>query len=171
MGERASGVTQGEAAAHSAGGDGVVVSGPAEYRVPAPTTVASASHLGNGRDLSTRELLSQILQTGSRLVSTQVELARAEVKADIETELRMAKLLAGAAVGALLGLNLLLVAAAFALAHWMPAWLAALALGVVVLAISAVVGYVGWRRRVSRPLEVTRKTVTEDVQWVKERLS
>jgi uncharacterized membrane protein YqjE len=149
----------------------VVRAGEVDYRVPAPMALGPVGAGHNGRDLSTRELLSQIVHTSSRLVSTQVELARAEVKADIEAQLRMAKLLAAAAVGGLLGLNLLLVAAAFALARWMPAWLAALALGGLVLAISAVVGYIGWRKRVTRPLEVTRKTVTEDVQWVKERLS
>jgi uncharacterized membrane protein YqjE len=172
MGERTSGVIHGgNGDVHAARGGAVVVEGAVEYRVPAPAAVAPVDSAQNGRDLSTRELLGRILQTGSRLVSTQIELARAEVKADIQTEIRMAKLLAGAAIGGLLGLNLLLVAAAFALAHWMPAWLAALALGAVVLVISAVVGYIGWQRRVTRPLEVTRKTVTEDVQWVKERLS
>ena len=35
----------------------------------------------------------------------------------------------------------------------------------------AIVGYIGWQRRVTRPLAVTRKTVTEDLQWVKERLA
>jgi uncharacterized membrane protein YqjE len=173
MGEAARGVIQdnGSGNGASAGGGAVVVDREVEYRVPAPSTVASPEPGHDGRDLSTRELVSRILQTGSRLVSTQIELARAEVKADIESQIQMAKLLAVAAVGALLGLNLLLVAAAFALAHWMPAWLAALSLGVLVLVVSGVIGYIGWRRRLTRPLEVTRKTVTEDVQWVKERLS
>jgi hypothetical protein len=121
--------------------------------------------------LSTRELLSRIFQTGSHLVTKEIELARAEVKADLEAELGMVKMLAAAAVGALLGVNLLLVAAVFALALWMPGWLAALGLAAVVLVVSAIVGYVGWQRRVRTPLAVTRKTVTEDMQWVKERLA
>jgi uncharacterized membrane protein YqjE len=125
----------------------------------------------DGRVLSTRELVSRILRTASRLVSTEIELARAEVKADLAAELAMLKMLAAAAVGVLLGVNLLLVAAVFALAHWMPAWLAALVLGGIILVASAVVGYVGWQRRVTSPLAVTRKAVREDLQWVKERIA
>jgi hypothetical protein len=53
----------------------------------------------------------------------------------------------------------------------MPGWLAAVLVGGVILVISAIVGYIGWQRRVTRPLAVTRETVTEDMQWVKERLA
>ena len=83
----------------------------------------------------------------------------------------MVKLLAVAAAGALTGLNLLLVAVVLALASVVPAWLAALGLGLVILVISAIAGALGWRRRVSQPLAITRKTVTEDLQWAKERLA
>ena len=137
-------------------------------RGPAPDSQAIEP---DSHQLSTRELLSRIFQTGSHLVTKEIELARAEVKADLEAELGMVKMLVAAAVGALLGVNLLLVAAVFALALWMPGWLAALALAAVVLVVSAIVGYVGWQRRVRTPLAVTRKTVTEDMQWVKERLA
>jgi hypothetical protein len=41
----------------------------------------------------------------------------------------------------------------------------------VLLAIGAVLALVGWQRRVSAPLAVTRKIVKEDVQWAKERLA
>jgi uncharacterized membrane protein YqjE len=123
------------------------------------------------RLLSTRELLSRILHTGSELVSKEIALAHEEVKANLEAEIAMVKLLVIAGVGALMGLNLLLVAAVFGLARVMPGWLAALLLGGVILVISAIVAYIGWQRRVTRPLAVTRKTVTEDLQWVKERLA
>jgi hypothetical protein len=137
-------------------------------RGPAPDSPAVEPET---RQLSTRELLSRIFQTGQHLVTKEIELARAEVKADLETQLAMVKMLAVAAVGALLGVNLLFVAAVFALALWIPGWLAALVLAGVVLVVSAIVGYVGWQRRVKTPLAVTRKTVTEDMQWVKERLA
>jgi hypothetical protein len=83
----------------------------------------------------------------------------------------MVKLLVIAGVIGLAGMNLLLVAAVFALACVMPGWLAAVLLGIVILVISTIVGYIGWQRRVTQPLAVTRKTATEDVQWVKERLA
>src|SRR5512132_3936963 len=92
------------------------------------------------RTLSTIELVRQIVQTGSLLVQKEVELARAELKADLQAHVLMAKRLAIAALLALLGINLLLVAVVFALARVMPGWLAALALGVLVLAVGGAIG-------------------------------
>jgi Putative Actinobacterial Holin-X, holin superfamily III len=123
------------------------------------------------RGLPARALLHRILDTGSRLLLKQIELARTEVRADLAAELGMARLLAGAGVGALLGMSVLLLAAVAGLAAWLPAWLAALGLGVVILSISAAIGYVGWQRRVRAALPVTRKSVTEDVQWMKGRIA
>jgi uncharacterized membrane protein YqjE len=138
----------------------------------ARTATSASAAVDKGRqDLSTRELLSRIVHTGFQLVSTEIDLAREEGKANLKAEFAMVKLLVIAGVTALMGLNMLLVAVVFALAHVMPGWLAALLLGGVILVISAIVGYIGWQRRVTRPLAVTRKTVTEDMQWVKERLA
>jgi membrane protein len=83
----------------------------------------------------------------------------------------MVTLLGAAAVVAVFSVNMLLVAAVFALTAWMPGWLAALGVAAVLLAIGGVLALVGWQRRVSVPLAVTRKTVKEDVQWAKERLA
>ena len=101
----------------------------------------------------------------------EIELARAELKADLRAQLLIAKRLATAAVLALLGIDLLLVAVVFALAHVMPGWLAALAVGVLLLAAGAAVGLVAWRGRVRVPLAVTRKNVKEDLEWAKEHLA
>jgi uncharacterized protein YciW len=130
-----------------------------------PSPVRSDGHL------STRELLSRVLHPASQLVSTEMALAREEGKANLEAEFATVKLLVVAGVIGLAGVNLLLVAAVFALAHVIAAWLAAVLVGGVILVISAIVAYIGWQRRVTRPLAVTRKTVTEDMQWVKERLA
>lgn len=123
------------------------------------------------QSLSMRQLLTQLLETVSLLVTKEVELARAELKADAKAELDMVKLLVAGGVVAMFGVNMLLVAAVFALTAWMPGWLAALCFAVLLLLIGAVLALVGWKRRVSAPLAVTRKTVKEDVQWAKERLS
>jgi hypothetical protein len=125
----------------------------------------------DGRLLSTGELLNRILHTASQLVSTEIALAREEGKANLDAALATVKWLVVAGVIGVAGVNLLLVAAVFALAQVMPGWLAAVLLGGVLLVISAIVAYIGWQRRVTRPLAVTRKTVTEDIQWVKERLA
>ena len=126
---------------------------------------------GNARALSTRELIVEITEKVTLLARKEVELAKTEIKADLQAELSTAKGLGVAALGVVLGLNMLLVALVLALAAYMPAWLAALLLGGGLLLIGGIVGYVSWTRRVTKPLAVTRKTLKEDVQWAKERLA
>jgi len=126
---------------------------------------------GNARALSTRELIVEITEKVALLARKEVDLAKTEIKADLEAELSTAKGLGVAALGVVLGLNMLLVALVLALATYIPAWLAALLLGGALLLIGGIVGYVSWTRRVTKPLAVTRKTLKEDVQWAKERLA
>jgi hypothetical protein len=123
------------------------------------------------QSLSMRQLLTRLLETVSLLVTKEVELARAEIRADVKAEISMVALLIAAGVVGVLAVNTLLIAAVFALAVWMPGWLAGLIIAGVLLAIGAVLALVGWQRRVSAPLAVTRKIVKEDVQWAKERLA
>jgi hypothetical protein len=110
-------------------------------------------------NLSTRELVSEITGKVSLLVKKEVELAKTELRANVEAELAMVKALAAGVVAALLGLNTLLVAVVFALAMKMPGWLAAVIVGGVVLVVGAVLGYLGWSWRVTTPLAVTRKSI------------
>ena len=135
---------------------------------PTPVTTAPAD---NPRALSTVALMRRIVGLSSVLIHKEVELARAELDEDFHAALGMVKLFGAAALLALLALNLLLVAAVLALAAWLPAWVAALALGGLLLVGAAVLGAVGWSRRVQAPLDLTRKTVKEDLQWAKERLA
>jgi hypothetical protein len=125
---------------------------------------------GSATDLSTKELLGQILAEASTLVRKEMELARTELAADLKTEVTMAKALGVGAVLGLCGLNLALVTAVLALALVMPGWAAGLIVTGVVLAAAAVVAAVGWGRRVRKPLERTRKHLEEDVKWMKERV-
>lgn len=125
----------------------------------------------NARTLSTRELIGEITGKVTLLARKEVELAKTELKADLEAELSTAKGLGIAALGVVLGLNMLLVALVMALTTYMPAWLAALLLGGALLVIGGIVGYVSWTGRVTKPLAITRKTLTEDAQWAKERLA
>ena len=66
-----------------------------------PTTHSVPDH--EARSLSTRELVSRLVKTGSLLITKEVELARAEIKADLQAELGVLKLLIAAAVAAVLG--------------------------------------------------------------------
>jgi hypothetical protein len=126
---------------------------------------------GSARSLSSRALISEITTKASLLVKKEVDLARAEIRADLKSELAMVKTLGVAVVAALMGLNVLLVAGVLALATIIPGWAAGLIVGGGVLAIAAIVGYVGWTRRVTTPLPMTRQTLKEDMQWVKERVA
>ena len=83
----------------------------------------------------------------------------------------MLKGLAIAAVALLLGVNLLLVSLVFVLAEHMPSWLAALVVAAPFMVLALIAGLVGWSKRVRSPLEVTRATVKESVEWTKNRLS
>jgi hypothetical protein len=125
----------------------------------------------SARDLSLRELISEITGKASVLVKKEVDLAKAEIRADVKSELGMVKGLAAALVAALSGVNLLLVALVLGLSAWLPGWLAAVIVAATVFIIGGVVGYVSWTRRVKTPLASTRKTLKEDVQWAKERLA
>jgi uncharacterized membrane protein YqjE len=146
-----------------------------EIALPKENAMASATSYvaidPDTQSLSTRQLLARLLETVSLLVTTELELARAELKADVKTELDMVKLLVAAGTVALFGVNMLLVAAVFALTVWIPGWAAALAVAAVLIVIGAVLALVGWQRRVSAPMAVTRQIVKEDVQWAKERLA
>jgi hypothetical protein len=123
------------------------------------------------RHLSNRALISEITGKASLLAKKEIELAKAEIRADLKSQLATVKAMGIAAIAALLGVNTLLVAVVLALATRIPGWLSALIVGGAILVIGAVVAYVGWRRMVTNPLALTRQTLKEDVQWVKERLA
>ena len=132
---------------------------------------ASSAHEAKARVLSNRELFGEITGKASLLARKEIELAKAEIRADLQSQLGTVKAFGVAACAALLGMNLLLVAGVLALGLTFAAWLVALIAGGALLVIAAIVGYVGWQRMVTNPLALTRKTLKEDVQWMKERLA
>jgi Putative Actinobacterial Holin-X, holin superfamily III len=123
------------------------------------------------QSVPTRDLVSGIVSKATLLARKEVELVKAEIKADLQTHISMVKSLAIAALFAVVGLSVLLVAAVFALAPYVAPWLAALVLGGALVAAGVVLGYIGWARRVVNPLALTRKTLREDLQWAKEHLA
>ena len=122
-------------------------------------------------DLSTRKLVGEISSKVYLLARKEVDLAKAELQEDLRSQLTMVKALATAAVAGIAGLSVLLVAVVLGLAGVMPGWLAALLVGGVVLVLAAVAGAYGWSRRLRNPLDATRRTLREDLQWAKERVS
>jgi len=121
--------------------------------------------------LSTIELVKEITAKATQLVRKELELARTEFKQDLRVQIATAKLLGVAALLGVVALTLFFVAGALALALIMPAWAAALVVGAVTALAAAVLGVIGWRHRVVKLMDRTRKSVEEDVQWAKERMA
>ncbi len=121
----------------------------------------------------TRDLVTELARKAGELARKEVALVTSEVKEDLRAEIKMASGLGVAGVCALLTLQMLLVALAFGLAEAgvLRGWLAALVIAAVVLAIGTVAGLIGWGKRVRTPLSATRRSVEENVRWVKERMA
>jgi hypothetical protein len=143
---------------------------PVVYAAP-PSRPRGTPPTGTPAALSTPQLLSAISRETQELLKTQLELVKAEMKADLARELSMVKGLGVAALAVLAGVNLLLVTAVFALARTMPGWLAGLLLTAVVWLAGAGAAFYAWRVRVRKPLERSRRAVEQDVHWMKERLT
>jgi putative superfamily III holin-X len=121
--------------------------------------------------LTTPELIREIGSKSMLLVRKELDLTKQEVKEDARAELAAIKGFAAAIVGAIATLNLLLVAAVFALASRMELLPAALLVAAIVCVLTVIAAAIAWRKRVTRPLERTRKSVEEDVQFVKEQIA
>jgi uncharacterized membrane protein YqjE len=120
------------------------------------------------RSLPSPRLVGETAREAIALIRAQVELAKVELKEDLRSETAAAKGLSVAAVAGLSGLNLLLVAAAFGLASVMPVWAALLIVAAVVLLVAGIAAAIGVKK-LRVPLQRTRKSLQEDVRWVKER--
>lgn len=114
----------------------------------------------------------------SDLAGETVELLRQELalfKAELQEKLSRAGIGAAAlAAGALIaysGWLFLLLAAVFALAIVVPAWAAALIVGVLVLAVGGALALIGKSRMRTDALtpERTLRSLREDEAWIKER--
>ena len=136
----------------------------------AEATYARGAH-APAEKLSTPELLEEIAHQAQHLVTAQVDLAKAELRADLSREGTMVAGLGVAAVAALMTINLLLVTAILALSTLLPAWAAGLCVSGGVLLVAVIAGAVGWAKRVRRPLERTRRELDQDVKWTKERVA
>ena len=121
--------------------------------------------------MSNKELLQHITQNAVLLAKKEVELAKTELKADLKKEVGMAKGLGVAGLCAIWTVAMMLVAGALALGTVVAEWAAALIVAAAVLLVGTIAGLVGWGKRVKDPMETTRRTLKEDVQWAKERIA
>jgi hypothetical protein len=136
-----------------------------------PAALARSEAPASLEHMTNRELIRYISQNALRLAKSEVELAKAELKADLKKEVGMAKGLGAAGLCAIWAVSLMLMACALALGTVMAEWAAALVVGGGVLVVGTVAGLVGWGKRVQKPLETTLRTLKEDARWAKERLA
>jgi uncharacterized membrane protein YqjE len=109
----------------------------------------------------------------SRLVRDELQLAQVELSAKAKTAGVGIGAFGGAGVLAFYGVAVLLAAAVLALDLVLPAWLAALIVGVVVLAIAGVAALIGKKKVEEAGPAVPERTVAsvkEDVAEIKESI-
>jgi uncharacterized membrane protein len=132
------------------------------------TGVTATSHDPTDKNLA--ELLNDLSQELAALMHQELDLAKAEVTAKGKRLGVGAGLLAGAAVAAFLGLGAVVVCLIAALSTALSVWLAALLVGVVLLATAGVLGVVGKTdiQRASPPVpQEAVESTKEDVAWLK----
>lgn len=124
-------------------------------------------------DESLGDLLGRLSSDFSSLVSTQVELAKVEIKDEIASAGRGAGMLGGGTLCAYMALVLLSFAAAWGLSELVPEGVAFLIVGAVYVIAAAVLIPRGRDRlRQVHPVpEKTAETVKEDVRWAREQMS
>jgi len=124
-------------------------------------------------DKSLGQLVGQLTHDLSDLFSTQLELAKVEIKEEVGRAGRSAGMLGGAAVAGYLALVLLAFAAAWGLSEVVPEGVAFLIVGLVFAVVAAVLFVMG-RNRLQQVHPVPEQSVEElkeDVRWVRQQKS
>jgi uncharacterized membrane protein YqjE len=111
-----------------------------------PPTHGTPSMATNGEGDSTGELVSRLSRDVSQLVRDELRLAQLEVSGKAKKAGVGAGMLGAAGILALYGLGVLIATAILALALAVDAWLAALIVGVVLLAAAGVAALLGKKR-------------------------
>ncbi len=119
----------------------------------------------------TVDLFRRLLDNVSSLIERQVEMAKAEAKEDLIAGLKAGGILIGGAVILFLSLISLIVACILALALVIPGWLSGIIFGVAFGIIGAGLALWGRRRLEIKPMQHTRESLQEDLEWAKSLLT
>lgn len=119
-------------------------------------------------ELSTADLVKDVLTEARELVKLEVDLARSEVEGEVAELVQSAFALGASVVAALLFLAMISVAVVVALGGTS---LAAIGVGVVFAVASGVTGWVGYRKLPKKPLARTRRRLRADLQQLKEHVA
>ncbi len=121
---------------------------------------------------STAELIKQMTEQVSTLVRDELKLAQVEITRKGKHAGIGAGMLGGGGLVALYGVACLIACAIIGLSHVLQAWLAALIVGVVLLAVAGVAALIGKNRVQQAVPPVPREAVESvktDVEEIKER--
>jgi hypothetical protein len=141
---------------------------------PRPTATTGATRATADplpENASTGQLIGQLTEQISRLVRDEARLAQAEMTQKAKKLGVGAGLFGGAGLVAFFGVAALITAAILALALVLPGWLAALLVGVVLLAVAAALALVGKKdvQKGSPPVPTEAiSSVKTDIATVKE---
>jgi tetrahydromethanopterin S-methyltransferase subunit C len=136
------------------------------------------NHVPNGgptspsEERSTGELVKQLSEQVSALVREEVKLAQLEMTRKGKQFGVGAGMISGGGLIALYGVGCLIACAVLAISEALAAWLAALIVGVVLLAVAGVTAQAGKRRMKKAVPPVPAETVDNvkaDVEQIKER--
>jgi uncharacterized membrane protein YqjE len=125
-------------------------------------------------DQSLAELVSRMTSDVGALVSTQIELAKVEIKDEVKRAGKGVGMVGGGGLAAYLALLLLSFSLAFALGDAFDSWASGfLLVGVVYAAIAALLVITGKNRITSvTPIaEQTKATLKEDLEWARQQKS
>ncbi|MGH8931960.1 MAG: phage holin family protein [Egibacteraceae bacterium] len=113
-----------------------------------------------------------MVEDATALVRAEIALAKAEIMQAARQKSRGTALLGGAGVLAWLGIQGLLITIAFAIAAaGLPGWAAAAIVTLVLLLTGAVLALMGKQAMKTKlSLDTTKRSVEEDVAWVKTHL-
>jgi uncharacterized membrane protein YqjE len=111
------------------------------------------------------DLVKEAFTEATALIKTELALAREEAEQQLAEAKRTGILIGLGAATAILGLSMLLVAMVLAIS---PSPLPALITGAVLLAGTAVVGFIAYRSRPQKPLPHTQERLREDLDILNE---
>jgi MFS family permease len=123
-------------------------------------------------DRPVADLMRDLSQQTSKLVSQEIELAKAEMAEKGKQVGMGAGAFGGAGIVALYAVGALTAAAILALSTAVAGWLAALIVGVVYAAIAGVLALVGKKKAQAGAPPVPERAISstkEDVEWAKTR--
>ena len=124
------------------------------------------------RDRPIGEIASELTRDLSLLVRQELELAKAEMAQKGKTAVPGLEMLGAAGAAGLMAAGALTACAVLVLAIFLPSWLAALVVGVVLAAAAYLLVMRGKEQvgKAGAPIpEQTIETVKEDVEWAKTR--